>query len=294
MIRRGCRPRRSPRKATMTTSELALGRLATRARDRAQRLSVAPREPRTPALFYLRGLRRLVREAERLTLRSIVPEVEAALAGQLATDPERIDVLDPRFEVRFGELAVALSALAEASIGLLDATALRIAEHNRREMNRVLRINLRRSDLGLEDFIEEFRARNVALIRTIPQQSLRQVEAVVERAVSGQIRVEALRGQIQERFNVSRSRAALIARDQTLKANANITQLRQQAVGVQDYIWTTSRDERVRDGHSDLDGTRQSWLVRPVVDDSGRTAHPGEDFQCRCTALPILPSGVVD
>ncbi|MFK5165309.1 minor capsid protein, partial [Propionibacterium freudenreichii] len=75
---------------------------------------------------------------------------------------------------------------------------------------------------------------------------LASIEAVLSKAIATGARVEEVQGQIEERFNVSRSRATLIARDQTLKTNANISQLRQQNVGVTHYFWISSRDERVR------------------------------------------------
>jgi len=64
-----------------------------------------------------------------------------------------------------------------------------------------------------------------------------------------------------------------------------IQQERQQALGAETYIWRTSQDSRVRASHRALDGTIQRWDTPPIVDEkTGRRAHPGEDFQCRCRA----------
>jgi SPP1 gp7 family putative phage head morphogenesis protein len=69
-----------------------------------------------------------------------------------------------------------------------------------------------------------------------------------------------------------------------------VTQARHQAAGVTEYVWRTSRDERVRQRHKELDGSRQKYSDPPVVDEAtGRRAHPSDDFQCRCTADPVLP-----
>ena len=88
---------------------------------------------------------------------------------------------------------------------------------------------------------------------------------------------------LMERGDVWKSRASLIARDQTLKLNSAITKERHQNAGITEYIWSTSQDSRVRPEHADLEGTQHSWDVPP------EPGHPGEDFQCRCCAIPIFP-----
>lgn len=85
------------------------------------------------------------------------------------------------------------------------------------------------------------------------------------------------------------SKAELLARDQTLKLNAAISRTRQQAAGISKYYWTTVGDERVRKMHDDLDGKLFSWDDPPITNEAGDHNHPGEDYQCRCTASPYLP-----
>lgn len=129
---------------------------------------------------------------------------------------------------------------------------------------------------------------NVDLIR-LGERARREVEAIIEDPLRQGSRVEAIRKEIEERLGVVRSRAELIARDQTLKLYGQIQEERQQAAGVERYVWSTSDDERVRPDHEDLDGTTQSWDSPPIVDKrTGRRAHPGGDFQCRCAAIPVL------
>src|SRR5690606_18026343 len=80
-------------------------------------------------------------------------------------------------------------------------------------------------------------------------------------------------------------RSEFTAREQIGKLNPKIQQERQQAPGAETCIWRTSKDSRVRESHRALDGTTQRWDTPPIVDEkTGRRAHPGEDFQCRCRA----------
>ena len=214
---------------------------------------------------------------------------------------ERRDaLLDGPLAVALSNLVVAIARItSEGNLSpLVDAQGRRIGAWNAREMSRVLGIDLTRRETGLGSFIESFRRTNVRLIRSIPSTELDQIEAILSRATAQGSRVEAVRREIEERFDVSRSRATLIARDQTLKANADVSQLRQQNAGVEHYFWISSLDERVRgrpggtwekseSNHWRLHNTRQSWLVAPITNPKrGIRNHPGKDYQCRCIAAP--------
>lgn len=48
------------------------------------------------------------------------------------------------------------------------------------------------------------------------------------------------------------------------------------------YVWRTLRDERVRPSHRMNDGRVFSWSDPPA------TGHPGEDYNCRCEAVPFV------
>jgi SPP1 gp7 family putative phage head morphogenesis protein len=94
---------------------------------------------------------------------------------------------------------------------------------------------------------------------------------------------------MSDRTDVSDSRAKLIARDQVAKLTGELTKERQLDMGVTGYIWRTVGDERVRDSHSEVDGKFFTWDNPPFETDGN---HPGEDYQCRCWAEPVLPEFV--
>lgn len=132
--------------------------------------------------------------------------------------------------------------------------------------------------------------RNVELITTIEADLLEEVFEIVTTAQEEGARAETVSKRLQERFGVSRSRADLIARDQVLKLNSDLTQVRHEEVGITRYVWGASNDGRTRKEHRDLNGTEHAWNEPPVVDRrTGRRDHPGRDFQCRCVAIPVLP-----
>jgi SPP1 gp7 family putative phage head morphogenesis protein len=121
----------------------------------------------------------------------------------------------------------------------------------------------------------------------------RRVERVIADPLNEGRSVKDIAKLLQEQLGYSKSRAELTARDQTLKLYGQIQQERQEKAGITKYVWTTSQDERVRPDHADLDGTVQAWDDPPVVDKrTGRRGHPGFDYQCRCTAVPVLDDEV--
>jgi SPP1 gp7 family putative phage head morphogenesis protein len=176
-------------------------------------------------------------------------------------------------------------------------TGEKISRWNRIELERVLEIDLRSADTGIAKMIDQWRDMNVGLINqatlskdpTLMRPSLlADISEVIEDAHRKGLRVDELADILMDRFSVSESRAKLIARDQVLKLNGQITKHRQTSAGISKYKWSTSKDERVRPGHRDLHGTIQSWASPPDVG-NGRHEHPGGDYQCRCVSIPVLP-----
>ena len=93
--------------------------------------------------------------------------------------------------------------------------------------------------------------------------------------------------EIQDAYHRTKRHARLLARDQTAKLNGQLTEAQQRDAGVNEYVWSTCGDSRVRDSHRRLHGKRFSWDNPPEVT-PGRRLHPGQDYQCRCVALPVF------
>lgn len=143
----------------------------------------------------------------------------------------------------------------------------------------------------MERWVED----NVALIKTIPQESLGRMRQIVLEGYRNGETTTAIVKQIQRTYSVDRRHAQLLARDQIAKLNGDITQQQQQDAGVVEYVWSTSGDSRVRPSHAALNHKRFRWDDPPVVDEkTGRRCHPGKDYQCRCCALPVFNIKTVD
>ena len=137
---------------------------------------------------------------------------------------------------------------------------------------------------------------NYQIIRSDMSRYISQINTLTEQAVTTGATVKTLREQIRKLDDtISKTRADFIARDQIGKLNGQITQMRQESIGLTMYVWETAGDERVRSTHYPMDGLLCNWDDSTVFsEDGGKTwrdrpmgavqLHPGQDYQCRCTA----------
>jgi SPP1 gp7 family putative phage head morphogenesis protein len=156
---------------------------------------------------------------------------------------------------------------------------------------------------AVQDYLDLAIQDNVNLITSIPQQYLERVKSVVMTNVRAGNRASNIVPQLQDAFGVTKSRAKLIARDQSAKLNGDLTMRRQTASGFEYFQWLSSKDERVRETHRHLQNQKTEygigiyrWDEPPRRGGSGSGANqriiPGSDYQCRCTARPIRASVV--
>lgn len=136
---------------------------------------------------------------------------------------------------------------------------------------------------------------NVDLIKSVPKDSLSKMKEIVTQGYMNGETTTSIVKKMQKAYGIDRRHAQLLARDQVAKLNGEITKQQQVDAGVQEYIWSTSGDSRVREGHARLNGKRFRWDDPPIVDPkTGRRAHPGEDYQCRCVALAVFEKETID
>lgn len=269
-------------------------RRRTRAPSRAERRA---RSPRPPVAAGLELAQQLGRRVEQLKVRAL--EMLLPVLHEVGHDPdgplvrERLDAVASIVQARLAALELALDdaeAFGEPALDqALEVIGTRVLIANERELKRVIGINVRRAVPGMAGLMDRFREQNVLRIRGIPGKALVEVTRILERAESQSMRVETLAKEIGERFDVARSRAEMLARDQVLTLNAQVAHARMAAVGIEEGIWTTSGDERVRKSHEDLDGKRFRLDEGLVDEDTGERVLPGEPIGCRCTTFPVIP-----
>lgn len=107
----------------------------------------------------------------------------------------------------------------------------------------------------------------------------------------GGYRYEGMVKTIQDRYGVSVNKARFLARQETSLLMVKFKQSRYQSVGANEYKWSCvngSPKHPVRPMHKRLDGKIFSWNNPPIVDEHGNRKNPGQDYGCRCDAIPIV------
>jgi len=92
-------------------------------------------------------------------------------------------------------------------------------------------------------------------------------------------------GMVEQR----KGHAKMIARTQISTFNSLTSKARAQNLGITKAIWKTASDERVRTCHQVRDG--KEYLLSEGLYSScdGKTLQAGTDYQCRCTAILLIP-----
>lgn len=153
--------------------------------------------------------------------------------------------------------------------------------------------DIRRFTPRLAQKAAEYEARNVALIKSIPNGLHDDLRSVISGEFGKGTHVRDLSKILQDRFSVTRSRADLIATDQTLTLQGQLDELRQKDAGVTSYLWRTSNDSRVRGtpgglyprarfSHYEREGIKFYW------NDPPEDGHPKEAIRCRCWPEPVF------
>lgn len=137
----------------------------------------------------------------------------------------------------------------------------------------------------LRDHLTDVNARNLSLIQGLYDATVRNLERIVLNGVLAAQGVGALRSSIQETLRVSRSRANLIAVNETSNLVSELNQIRQEQAGITSYQWSTAGDERVRELHDRIDGETYQWGEATGAEGG---LPPGRPVRCRCNALAVL------
>jgi uncharacterized protein with gpF-like domain len=210
----------------------------------------------------------------------------------LARDESLADVLRlalrdlvSRWTWRFEEMAPRLAAYF----------ATRVSERSRSTLGRILRAGGIAIEFGItpaqEDVLQATVIKNVALIRSIPQRYLGAVEEMVMGSVQAGHDVGALATQLRAQGQVTKKRAAFIARDQNSKATAAMLRASHLEAGIDQAVWHHShagrepRPTHVRAGREGVVfSVRDGWLDPH----EGRRIQPGELINCRCSSRPVI------
>ncbi len=146
---------------------------------------------------------------------------------------------------------------------------------------------------GLVDFVALSIGNNASLIKTLPEDYLKDVQTIVTKGVLSGAKYSNIAKEITGLKGLNsklKNRINTIARDQTQTINSQITLRRAESIGVTEGIWRTSDDASVRSSHKKLNGVKFKLSKgAPDPENPGRYIWPGiSDINCRCTFSSVI------
>lgn len=176
--------------------------------------------------------------------------------------------------------------------------AAHFADETRKHSDMALQTTLRKAGFSVKfqmthpmnDAYQAVLHENVGLIRSIPTQHLHDVEGLVMRSVQHGRSLGDLSEQLQDRFGVTKRRAALIARDQNNKATAVMNKIRKLGLGIDKSQWVhTTASKDPRESHEAMHGEIFDTAEGCFDSEEGDFVQPGELINCGCVAMGIIP-----
>lgn len=144
---------------------------------------------------------------------------------------------------------------------------------------------------GKERIAEEYATNLKLSIQEFTDEQILELREKVTKAAFIGNRYETMVDDIRKSYGVSQNKAKFLARQETNLLMAKYKEVRYQDAGVNDYIWRCvagTKQHPVRPMHARLNGKRFSFSAPPVTDNLGNRNNPGEDYNCRCAAVPIV------
>lgn len=122
---------------------------------------------------------------------------------------------------------------------------------------------------------------NVALIRSIPEQYFLEINGIVNRGFTAGRDLHYISQELQKRYGVTSRRAALIARDQSNKLNATVTQARRVDLGLFEAQWLHSgAGKHPRPSHLKAGRDKLKFDIRQGAYLDGKWVLPGQEINC--------------
>lgn len=267
---------------------------------RARRANPQMRHPDAAELEYKAITVGLVRDVRKALNEFVIPElamiVEFRENSRIDSVAERWDGIAEIVQKIMRPFAVRLGFLFgdKPTKNKITKVAADISRFAQRELDRFFKltvgvdattvIGMRAKNAAVriaeDEAAKGFISEGTALIKSIESRQIDDVEKILFRAFRTQQSTTDIAKELQRKVDIEENRAKLIARDQTAKFNGKVNEDRQRAAGIDEYIWSTSLDERVRDEHAEREGEVFSW------DDPPFDGPPGVPINCRCVAKP--------
>jgi SPP1 gp7 family putative phage head morphogenesis protein len=272
-------------------------------KEEVHKLGLLVNHPAEAALKYEEYLLTLVKRVSFLIKKSLV------IDGVFTEDYKKLIRIDNDFNYDFENIIKLIEAKIVSELNAFLKRIARVAvltekfnyKAVEKSLNGVKKSIPTLKNTHVQNEMRMWVSENVRLIKTIPEKMLTKVEEIVYTAVRTGVTHIELSKRLVESFGIAKKRAIIIARDQINKLHGNLTRVRNLELGIVEYKWSTSKDERVRHSHEVLDNKICSWtdvnIYKNNISDkkqlqrlsiNATLSNPSQDILCRCTSIPII------
>lgn len=235
---------------------------------------------RLGAVWSKRGYKWLIR------LENLPVDIQTTVAAATTKEAELLSTIDKVI------VNIKPAELAEK----LDFTKLfkKVTEHVETEFQKSVKGITVAPEMSKEDtdqISEEYSTNLKRYITDFSTEELLRLRKTVETHVFEGNRYESLIKIFQDSYGISQRKAKFLARQETSLLSSKIREVRYRDIGIDEYIWQAvvgTSKHPTRPMHKKLNGTVQNFSKPPITDPDGRRNNPGEDFNCRCVARPIV------
>lgn len=260
------------------------------------------KEPKAVEREYIKLLKQLTAELKRDVRENILPLLKDAKLTTDSTDDILIALAN--LSAKFANITSFANSTSNIIVDKIDKS------NKQRFLNSVNQsIGVDLTDIiqeeNLSDLVALQKSKNVSLIKSIPQEFIKDIEVIVQNGLADGLRHEAIAKQISgikdinSVFGKLENRVKLIARNEVSTINSSISKKRSENLGITKGIWRTARDERVRGNPSGKypDSKDNHWALEGVEFDlskgakdprSGKMIFPGQPINCRCYFESII------
>lgn len=133
--------------------------------------------------------------------------------------------------------------------------------------------------------------------KEVPTEVMMLVRKKIEEGYQAGTPTSKIKKEIQHIYSTARQTAADNAAGSVSLLNYEVSRKTQEDAGVREYMWYTRRDSKVRACHASFDGKIFRWDGPPEIWYqtkhegkvwTGRYCGPGQDYNCRCRAVPVF------
>lgn len=240
-------------------------------------------------------------------LREYLPDIMRAYAGDIRMDANGEIIpfsvfMQKRMDRMIKELTRALEHfhMTDALEKISKMTRKRNVEEWARAVKKAIGIDISKSyyEQGIFEQVRQLWMNElIAASQNFVFENLSELNAIISDGYRNGLSQDEVKELCRKHYEQSKSWFESMTSDRVSTLNSELTKAEHTDAGVKFYVWKSQHDNRVRQSHRSFDGKIFSWDAPPdgwYVTKSkglvltGRRCHPGEDYGCRCCAIPIF------